>query len=73
MLLNTALAKPTIESSRHRHVARLNLDEWCRARALDRVKLIELGGNSARGLKRKGRGQEQKERMKHGSRGWESD
>lgn len=68
MLLNIALAISTIESSRHWRVARLNLDGWRRARAPDRVKLIELGGNIARGLKRRGRGQEEKERMKHGSR-----
>lgn len=58
----------TIESSHHRRVARLNLDWWRRARAPDRVKLIELGGNSARGLRHRGRGQEEKERMKHGPR-----
>lgn len=32
------------------------------------MKLIELNGNSARGLKHRGRGQEEKERMKHGPR-----
>jgi len=57
----------TIESH-HRRVARLNLDGWSRARVSDRVKLIELGGNSARGLKRGGRGQEEKERIKHDPR-----
>lgn len=68
MLLNTALAISTIESSHHRRVARLNLDGWRRTRAPDRVKLIELGGNCARGLKHRGRGQEQKEKDEAGPR-----
>lgn len=65
MLLNIVLTVSTIESSRRSFKFKRVVS---RPRAPDRVKLIELGGSSARGLKHRGRGQEEKERMKHGPR-----
>lgn len=76
MLLNIAFAISTIESSRHRRVARLNLDGWRHARAPDRVKLIEHGRERRERVeaqRARTRGEREDEAWAAFARGWESD